>query len=60
LGMVLPLAGNGRGGSGRLAEPLLIEIGRLLRFRQAIKTAKVATVRHADAQIPEDAAMRID
>jgi hypothetical protein len=43
-----------------LAETVLIKIGRFLRFRQAIEAAKVAAISHADAQIPQNPAMRID
>ena len=56
-----PLAHDRRGRRGILQplEPDAIKVGRFLGFRQAIKTAEVATVGDTDPQVADDAPVRI-
>ena len=57
----LPLAGDGRGWRGIFqgVELDAVKVGGLLRFRQAVKAAKVAAVGDTDPQVAHDAAMRV-
>jgi hypothetical protein len=54
----LPTMSQSRGGLNR-AHAALIEIGGGIGFRQAIETAEIAAVGHADAKVAQDAAVRV-
>src|SRR5213075_1767825 len=58
----LPLAGDGRG-RRRIPQRVkfdAVKIGRFLRFREAVKAAKVAAIGNTHPEVAQDPAVRIN